>query len=220
MKKTIIGSVIVLVNILIPQMSQAQGTVYVSNLGQTSVGNVSAGSNAWFAADFITGTNVDGYTLNSIELGMTDATGNPNGFMAMIYSANGGAGVTPGNNLETLNGSANPSTAGIYTYNDVSNLTLLPSTYYFIVLTAGTAISSGAYGWSVTDTPSFGYNSYHWGGEVFFLQSNNGSSWNSTSSTYGQFALNATPVPEPSSLVLLGLSGLFFIRHRCKAKAL
>jgi hypothetical protein len=38
----------------------------------------------------------------------------------MIYSAIGGAGINPGSNLETLNGSINPSTSGIYTYSDVA----------------------------------------------------------------------------------------------------
>jgi hypothetical protein len=197
------------------QIAQGQGVAYVSNLGQTSTGSSSVGNNAWLAADFITGTNANGYTLNSVQLAMTNATDSPSDFTAMIYSAVAFTSINPGSNLETLNGSANPSTSGIYIYTDVSNLMLSPNTYYFIVLTAGTAVTTGAYSWSVTDTPSSGYNGYHWGGEVFFADSSNGSSWNYTPGIYGQFAINATAVPEPSaiSLILLGSGVLFYVRR-------
>ena len=147
---------------------------------------------------------------------MTDATNNPSGFTTMIYSAIVGAGVNPGSNLETLNGSANPSTSGIYTYTDASNLTLSPSTHYFIVLTSGTTVANGSYEWSLA-----GVNFYNptggWLSAGGVLHSSNGSSW-SFSAVVPQFAIDASPVPEPSSEILLGLGGLLFIRHRRKAK--
>jgi len=216
MKKIIIMFVL---GLFAPQIIQAQGTIYVSNLGQASTGNNLVGNNSWYAADFITGTNVGGYALNSVQLAMTDASGDPTGFMAMLYSSISGAATFPGGSLATLNGSLNPVTAGTYTYTAPSNLTLSPNTVYFIVLTAGTAVANGAYGWSVTSTPSPGYNSYHWGGEIFFAHSSSGSSWNYTSGTYGQFAIDATAVPEPSCEILLGLGGLVFLWRRWKAKA-
>ena len=215
MKKII---VILAAGLLAQQIIQAQGTLYLSNLGQPSTGSLAVGSNAWYAADFITGTNAGGYILNSVNLAMTDATSNPSGFTALIYSAVALSSVNPGSNLETLNGSANPAANGIYTYTDSSNLILSPNTGYFIVLTSGTAITNGAYQWIITSTPSSGYNSYHWGGGNLFLHSNNGSSWSFTSGTYGQFAIDATAVPEPSSLGLLVLGGLGFFWHRRETK--
>ena len=197
------------------QIIQGQGTTYISNLGYISTGSSSVGSDAWFAADFFTGTNAGGYALNSVQLATTDASGNPSGFTVMLYSSISGFATFPGSNLGTLNGSLNPVSSGTYTYTPASSLALSPSTVYFIVLTAGTAIANGAYGWSVTSTPSPGFNSYHWGGEVHFADSSNGSSWNYVSGTYGQFALNATAVPEPSPswLILLG-SGVFIYARR------
>jgi hypothetical protein len=206
--------------LFIPQITQAQGTTYVSNLSDPSTGSSPVGSDSWFAADFITGTNASGYVLNSVQLAMMDASGSPSGFRVMLYSdVIFGCGDIPGNSLGTLSGSTDPSTANTYTYTDDSDTTLSPNTVYYIVLTAGTAVANGPYEWSVTSTPSPGYSSYHWGGEVAFLHSSNGSSWNNIDGTYGQFALTATAIPEPGVSGLLGLSGLGFLWHRRKAKA-
>jgi len=166
MKKLIIGSIFAIA-LLSPQFVQAQGVItYVSSLSETSTGNSSVGNNSWLATNFRTGNNASGYMLNSVQLAMTDASGNPSGFTALIYSAISGAGINPGSSLGILTGSLNPATGGIFTYT-ASNLTLSPSTDYFIVLTAGTTIANGAYEWSITSTfaPSL---SGGWGGIIFF----------------------------------------------------
>ena len=214
MKKLIIMFVVTL---LASRLVQAQGTIYLSNLGQTSAGSNPVGNNSWLAAGFFTGPNAGGYTLNSVQLGMTDASGSPSGFTVMLYARSGNiTTIVPGNSLGTLNGSTDPSTSGVYTYT-ASGLTLSPSTHYYIVLTAGTAVANGAYDWSFMNT--FSYNpDDSWEGSVT-LGSNNGSSWawlggNSPQFDYSQFALNATAIPEPSVLSLFGLGGLGFIWHR------
>lgn len=95
------------VGLFTQQLIQAQGVVYLSNLEQTSAGSHAVGSDSWLAAGFKTGSNTGGYALNSIELGLTNASGNPSGFTAMIYSeANNPNGVLPGSSLGALNGSA------------------------------------------------------------------------------------------------------------------
>src|SRR5476649_1775563 len=156
MEKIIIAGILVFeVGLLAPQITQAQGTItYLSNLGQTSAGSLAVGSDSWQAAEFRTGNNVGGYTLNSIQLGMADDSGNPAGFTAMIYTFDLARGI-PGSSLGTLNGSLNPATSGIYTYTPVSNITLSRGDFFYIVLTAGTTVASGAYEWSYA-----GGNSY------------------------------------------------------------
>jgi hypothetical protein len=217
MKTLLISELVVLaVTVLTPQITQAQGIVYVSNLSDPSTGSAAVGSGSWFAADFITGTNAGGYDLNSVQLAMADATGSPTGFTAMIYTSVSRAGAGfPGSSLDTLDGSANPFTAGIYTYTPAANITLSPNTVYFLVATAGTTVASGAYDWNVTSTDSPGYSSYHWGGETFFPTSSNGKDWYYASSTYGEFALTATAAPEPSAswLLLLGGGALIYVRR-------
>lgn len=128
----------------LPQMLLAQGTIYLTSLGSASTTNTMVGSDSWRAADFRTGTNSLGYTLNSIQLLMSLASGNPSGFSVMLYTS----GSVPGNYLTTLTG-PDPGAGGVFTYS-ASSLTLSPATYYYVVVTSGAPVSSGAYQWSIT----------------------------------------------------------------------
>ena len=203
--------------LLTQQIAPAQGVVYLSNLGQASAGNLAVGSNSWQAAVLITGTNVGGYALNSVQLRMTDASNSPSGFKVMLYGeANNPNAAFPGSSLGTLFGANNPSTGGVYTYTDDSNITLSSDTTYFIVLTAGTTIADGAYDWSSTSTGSYGsYNpTGGWIGGNVLLHSSNGSSWAANSSYSPQFSITATAIPEPGVLSLFALGGLGFLWQR------
>jgi hypothetical protein len=221
MKRIIINGLIAFSLVMLTSRTvEAQGTTtFLSNLGQASSGGVSVGSDSWYAADFITGNNPGGYALNSIQLAMADSSGNPSGLTVMVYSSVAGIAVFPGSSVGNLSGSANPTISGTYTYTPASSLALLANTAYFIVLTGGTTVANGAYDWSVTSDPSPGYTGYHWGGETFFADSSDGSHWNYTAADYGQFALTATPTPEPGVISLFALGGLLvaFQRHKTRS---
>ncbi|MEI9961443.1 MAG: PEP-CTERM sorting domain-containing protein [Limisphaerales bacterium] len=217
MKKIIIMFMVALLSL---QIIHGQGAItYLSNLGQSSASSDTIGSDSWLAVLFVTGGNAGGYFLNSIQLGMTDASGNPNGFTAMLYAHDPSnlAGISPGSSLGTFNGSTDPATGGIFNYTAIANMALSANTPYFIVLTAGTTIANGTYQWSLA-----GINSYNpsggWHSSGGVLTSNNGSSW-SFNPIVAQFAINATPIPEPGILSLFSLGGLGFLRYRRKAKA-
>ncbi len=221
MKKIIIGDVIFFVVALLTSQSvQAQGVVYLSNLGQSSAGSDMVGSDSWLAAGFFTGTNSSGYILNSIQLAMTNATGNPSGFTVMLYSAippssSSNGEFFPGSNLGALNGSLNPTTAGIYSYDPSSSLSLAPSTAYFLALTAGTSVANGAYEWDLANAnynPTGGWHAPPAVAVGDNYQSSDGSSWGILEAL-PQFAINATAIPEPGVLGLLGLGGLCFFWH-------
>ena len=142
-RKTVRCLFILALAVFTSQIATAQGTItYLSNVGQTSAGGTAVGSDSWLAAGFQTGSYVGGYTLNSIQLGMADASGTPGPFTVKLYSSLGIA-VSPGSSLATLSGPANPTAAGNYTYTPVSSIALSPNYDYFVVVTAGTTVASG-----------------------------------------------------------------------------
>ena len=132
----------------------------------------------------------------------------------MLYDDGGLVGPAPGSSLGALNGPSDPTTTGVYTFTPSATITMSPSTPYFVVLTAGSAVTNGAYKWSYAGANSYnpggGWSS--WGG-AFFISSD-GSSWGPGSVVGPQYAITATPVPEPGVLSLLGLSALSFLWHR------
>ncbi len=215
MKSTILRSIIVALAALVPPLlAEAQGTTFVSNLGGTPAGSSPVGSDSWLGIYFRAGTNAGGYTLETVQLGMTNGLGDPSDFTAMLYSAKPSLlSPQPGNNLGTLSGSLNPVTAGVYDYTPASSLTLTPSTDYFIVLTAGTAVATGSYQWINTTTPP-NLNGGWLAGSLFF-QSSDGSSWHSASGADPEFAIWARNVPEPCTWALLFTGAWFlFLRRR------
>jgi hypothetical protein len=222
MKKIIMSSAITFViTLLAPQLVRAQGTMTVlSNFDQTTAGSLAVGSDSWLATVFRTGTNASGYALDSIQLGMADASGTPSGFTAMVYNGIfGGTGIE--GSIGTLDGSLNPAAGGIYTFTPDSNLMLSANTSYYVVLTAGTTVANGAYEWSYAGTSS--YNPIGgWSSSGDTWSSTNGRvsalSWQPTSS-FTQFAINVTDAPEPGVLGLFGLGGVAFLWHRRKSKA-
>ena len=204
-----------------PQITAAQGTTYLTNLGQASNGSLAVGNDGWLAIPFLTGNNSSGYSLDSVQLAMTDASGNPSDFTVMLDVAFNL--ISPGSSLGTLNGSLNPATGGIYTYTPDSNITLLAGRQYFIVLTAGTAVGTGAY-----DLSTAGKSSYNrignWAEGNFaggtLSTSIDGQNWNEAEIIFPQFAIYATPVPEPSTEMLLSFGGILLLGFgRWKAKS-
>jgi MYXO-CTERM domain-containing protein len=219
MKKIVIcGLFGLVVGLLSPRIAAAQGSVtYISNLGQSSSGSNPVGSDSWQAASFGTGTNAGGYLLNSVQLNMTDASGNPGGFTVMIYSSVGHGNFTPGINLMTLNGPSDPGSAGSYTYTIPSSLTLSPVSVYFIVMTSSTSVADGSFAWSYGSSYSYnlagGWQAPEGDLALDNYESGDGLHWSFVGGP-AQFAINATAAPEPGVVGLLVVGGLLFRLRR------
>jgi hypothetical protein len=219
-KRMAMGVYAMLFGLLFPRVSAAQGTVtFLSSLSASSTGSADVASDSWLAAGFGTGNNVGGYALNSVELGMLNASGNPSAFTVMLYSMVPiGGGVAPGSSLGALTGSADPATSGTYTYTTPLGLTLSPDTAYYIVVTAGTTAANGAFAWNESAfPPSINQN---WGVDNAILRSTNGATGWSVTPYFGiaQFAIYATPAPEPGAMELLALGGLLVGFRRWKSR--
>jgi hypothetical protein len=183
------------------QLVSAQGTLYVSNLDQTPTGSMAVGSDSWLAQPFVTGRNVGGYDLDSIQLLMDAASGTPSDFSVSIYDANLNM-FAPQNSLGSLSGSINPSTGGIFTYT-ASDIMLLPSYLYFVVVTATTPIATGDYNWSAAGSAG---DLRQWGIKPDYYSSTDGLSWGYSTPNAFQMAVYATTVPEPATGALFGIS--------------
>ncbi len=187
---------------LVIQPNQTTAATMFSNLGQTSVGSLAIASDSWRAEAFATGTNPGGYLLNSIQLQLGASIGTPSGFSLSIYNFNE---VIPGNSLELLTG-VEPSGSGVFTF-ESSGLVLQPNSAYFIVATATTPLISGSFKWDTTSwidqSHVFDFSA---GGLLY--HSSDGQTWTYTRPNNFMFAINATIVPEPSSMALCLTGGI------------
>jgi hypothetical protein len=196
------------------QYAQGQGMIFVSNLGgnPAEYTGYGLGSNQWLANSFETGTTPAGYQLNSIQIPI-GVNGSPTGFSLSLYSDNSGQ---PGNNLGTLGGS-NPTDWALYSYT-ASGIELTSSTTYWIVVTSPTpAYSDNSFYWVLTsDTDYTSSDGWSMNPGVWRASFSGGSSWSGGTGSPFQFAINATPAPEPEicSLVGFGLLAIFLRRRK------
>ena len=201
-----------------------QSQTFLSNLGESPGNSFAVSQNSWAAQAFNTGDNfvgnhLAGFQLNSIQVFMDAPIGNPSGFALSIYSK-----VTrnegPSFLIANLVGN-NPSSPGIYTFS-ASNLTLGPQNVYWIVMTSSSPSTSGSYVWRESSTLNY-QGIGRWTPYPSHDSSADGITWAINGNQPFQFAINATAVPEPSSLLLLSVGGSFLftrLARKSRSKAL
>jgi len=177
----------------------------VSNLGAADVGFIQVANDLWWGLEVTTDTSP--YLLNSVTLLMGNAFANHGTFSVNIYNA---GASSPGDLLPNghLQG-ANPAIAGFYTYRPIAPLALMATTSYYLVVGVepfGLGSGIGQFHWELAndpasgawqvsnsldlDQPLFGWSGNHTGGSPIF-------------------AIDASPVPEPSTLALWSVGAGF-----------
>jgi hypothetical protein len=190
----------------------AQGQLFLSNIGEPPSGYVAVGADSLIAAPFFTGNDLRGYFLHSIQLLMNGPTGSPNNLSLSIHQVSRAGG--PGTLVGQLTGPA-PSEAGIFTFTPASSIPLSPLTIYRLKLSGDTPVAIGSFSWDVTSSPSF-ESEQGWRPGTGYDYSADGIDWNVATSTRLQFAINATIVPEPSSLALCLTAGIIAVSRRAR----
>ena len=98
------------IGVLLSLVISAQGTLQVSSIDDLPSGSVSIGSDSWIAQRFyIVPSDTNTYALDSVELLLELASGNPSDFRVSIYQGTGVPGGGPQNELVTLTGPSDPA---------------------------------------------------------------------------------------------------------------
>ncbi|MFZ4779940.1 MAG: choice-of-anchor R domain-containing protein, partial [Terrimicrobiaceae bacterium] len=167
------------------------------------------------ASSFTTGSSET--ELNSVTVSMENAPFPSDGFEVSVYDD---SGYGPGSLLASLTGTDNPATAGAYTYTAGSPLALTANTTYFVVASVPqSGVVQRNFYWSYTETNSVTSAEGWTIGNYSWLSDTGGASWmlnNIFGTSAGQFSVDTTVVPEPSTALLLvgGLSGLLLRRRK------
>jgi hypothetical protein len=172
----------------------------LSNLVQPSLDSHTLASNSWIAQPFFTAVTPSVFNLESIQLLLGANTGEPSGLSVAVYSGT----RKPQTPIGFLSGQ-DPTSGGTYNFTS-SGISLSPQTLYWIVLTANTPTSTGNFTWERSSNQSY-FSRDGWTMGLSFFSSEDGFNWIQTTPYPMQFALYATAIPEPSSLIILGMGG-------------
>ena len=192
----------------------------VSNLGEAEGAFVFPLTQGQHASNaFTTGSNIGGYTLDSVTIAIRAVNGSPNDLVVAIHTA---SGSNAGAVLEDLAG-VDPSAAGNHTFTS-AGITLDPNTTYHIRLGSPTSNSSNSYNWSTTGSDAQ-TSSDGWVIADASRETATGlGAWSAFSGGESyRFSIQATPVPEPheyAMFVSLGLIGFVAARRHMVSKAL
>lgn len=208
MKNSSAISVLVLVgSTVISTSSCAQGTTYLSGLDLATVGSVPVASDAWVVTEFLSGTNQKGYRLDSIQLSLAGVTGEPAGLQVMIWD------YVSWQPLHLLAG-PDPVEGGVFTYT-AAGFVLTPHTSFWLALGSATPENFGAFLWDYAAAAPTGGEGWRGAASYTASVSREEANWVRYVGRAPQFAVNATPIPEPSVLALLAVgSGVVWIARR------
>ena len=204
---------------------QTRAALMVSNLanstnGSTAVNDFDSGLRIGrdLGASFTTGTEAT--SLQSVTLSMAAGTHLGGSFSVKLFSTLGS--TVPDADLGvTFTGSANPATAGLYTYTS-SAYQLAPLTTYWVVAAVAHASPDKQYKWNFTNTLSETSPSGWTMGDDIADQTTYDGQVGTWATAYTgvavKFSVDATAVPEPVSAVAwfggLGLAAVWRRRRR------
>lgn len=176
--------------------------VVVSSITTPSSDGTQVRNSQWLADKFTTGSNLNLLTLSAIKIQFV-ASGGTGGYFVDIYTDSSGK---PGSLFAALTGSADPNTAGIFTYTPSGTVTLSASTTYWMV--EGSTSSTVNFQPTYVNTPSSYTNNGYTITGIYTYSANSGSSWSGGGSD-GPTQYSIAVVPEPATFAgIAGVAGL------------
>jgi hypothetical protein len=184
--------------------TSAHAGIVVSNVDEYSEQDVFNQAGAWFsdtvwlATSFT--TDAEAYTLTTISVTLgQQAVAGP--VVPRIFLDDSGG--PSGNALETFGSQTIDSLQGVYTFTS-TGLPLDPNTTYWLALQAQGSPDDIFFWFATASTNQSGVWTI---GNDMIESTNSGSTWPTSNAFVGLLSISATPVPEPSPLVLT-LAGL------------
>ena len=199
-------------------IAKVEAQTAVSNLGQSS-----DGSNFWIGVNatpitehdtfsFTTGTTAASFDFTGVTLKFASAAGSASGLTFGLYSTfNPSTDVGTGTLLTNLTlTSGDPTVAGTYSLS--GSASLLPSTTYYLKISADTTAQGSFYQLSSTTSYAESASLTGWSIQDGLYNWNQGSSnWSLYTGSVPQFSVEASAIPEPSTYAaLLGVGVLSF----------
>ncbi len=193
----------------------ASATTYTTSLPGSSLGPYGLNASQQLGVSFETGSNLEGYEINSVTLALNLASDEGSLLTPTLFATS--AGLPSG---AALFSDFTLTTAGTginnYTFTANSSFILDPNTSYALVLVPG-AISLG-HGWYYTVDASTNIGGWSMANNLL-ASMDGGSTWSAPAGATVKTAINATAVPEPSALIFLGVAGVTAVALRRRRSA-
>lgn len=197
-RRPVVGNPLVLTAwLLLPVATVWSQEIIIDNLSNTIQGDLnilSDGVTNVFWANAFTTDSTDRY-LQEVKVSLALPGNSSSDLQVELWND---SSSLPGNAVVSLSTGSNPTTSGIFTYTPDAPLTLSANTTYWVVLSV--AGGAGEYNWNSTlSSAQTGVGTI---GEVATYLGG----WSALgASDKGLLAVSGVPVPEPSSLGLVGM---------------
>ena len=188
------------------------------NLDRPPAESVPVTQNNRAGALFFAGANAPFYVLNSLELPRPNDGRDWSSLRPAVYTvitSPNGDGCVPDRLVGILTPASSPQNGLLeYVADEIVLNGRANRHMYSLVLDVNNSMINELYPWSVTDEWVPGKDGWSVRGTIVEIPLLTGTQWDLRPGLYPQFALNVTPIPEPSTMTLFALGAGWLLAQR------